>query len=178
VVLADGSRLSGTLTLDERNVVLTHGALGPVKLAVTDVARITRTLSGVTQLTGLRGEIRQRVGPIPPPAPSRVRGESGEALRMFPRTVIRYKLPQAAGARRFLATLAPVANSRVPMTAHIRAGDKKWTYTVPPDTAGVEIDLDLGSAGEIEIVTDCPETISYPCGIEWRNAFIVKDQHR
>ena len=34
--------------------------------------------------------------------------------------------------------------------------------------------IDIGSADEIEIVTDSAGAISYPCGIEWRNAIIVE----
>jgi hypothetical protein len=174
VVLADGSKLSGSLTLDEKALVLTHDALGPVTLAITDVVRIERTISGVTPLTNLSGTTREQTGPIPPPAPVVVNSESGETLRVFPHTVVRYALPKAARSRRFRATLAPVANSRIPLTAHVRAGNNKKTYTVPPDSAGVDVDIDLGKSGEIEIIVDAPETVSFPCGIEWRNAFLVE----
>ncbi len=174
VVLADGSTLSGTLTLSGQNVVLTHGVLGPMKLAVTDVARVTRSVPGVTRLTGLRGEIRERVGPIRPPAPLVVNSASGATLRMFPRTVMRYKLPKSKQTKRFRATLAPVANSRVPMTVRIRTKDKNWTYTVAADSVGVDIDVELGRAAGMDITTDCSGKISYPCGIQWRNAFLVE----
>ncbi len=174
VMLADGGKLSGKLTLDKDNLVIAHDVFGPVKLAVTDITRITRSLSGVTRLTDLKGEVRQQVGPIPPPAPSRVKGQAGDILRMFPHTVIRYKLPQSAHSRRLRATLAPVANSRTPMTTQVRTKDKKWTYTIDPKSTGVDIDIDLGKSGEIEITTDCPKAISYPCGIEWRNGLITK----
>ncbi len=174
VVLADGSTLSGTLTLSGQNVVLTHDVLGPMKLAVTDVARVTRSLPGVTGLTSLRGEIRERVGPIPPPVPLVVNSTSGATLRMFPRTVVRYTLPKAARSRRFRAALFPIANSRTPLTARIRAGSNSKTYTIPADSAGVDVDIDLGQSGVIELTADAPDAISYPCGIEWRNAFIVE----
>ncbi len=178
VVLADGSKLSGELSLDKDSIVLTHDALGPLKLPVSDIVRIRRAISDVIQLTSLQETIRQRVGPIPPPAPVLVRGEAGETLRMFPRTVVSYKLPQGEQNMRFRATLAPVANSRIPMTVHIRVGGKTSTYTIAPGTTGVDVDIELGRASEIEITTDSPETISYPCGIEWRAGFIVKDSTR
>ncbi len=175
VVLVDGSSLTGKLTLDKENLLLAHVALGLVKLSVADVARITRSLPGVTPLGSLKGEVREQVGPISPPAPLQVQSDSGDALRMFPRTAMRFSLPIGKSNRRFRATLVPVANSQFPMTAVVRAGANSKTVAVPPDSAGVGIDLDLGSADEIEIVTDSAGTISYPCGIEWRNAMIVEE---
>ena len=65
----------------------------------------------------------------------------------------------------------------VELTRKADAGAKKWTYTVPPNTTGVDIDIDLGTSDEIEIVTDSPDTVSYPCGIEWSNAFIVEKRN-
>jgi hypothetical protein len=93
---------------------------------------------------------------------------------MFPRTVMGYTLPRATQSRRLRAVLAPVANSRIALTAHIRAGGNNKTYTVSPDSAGVDVDIDLGKSSEIEIIVDASETISYPCGIQWRNAFLVE----
>lgn len=175
VVLVDGSSLTGKLTLDKENLLLAHDALGLVKLSVADVARITRSLPGVTPLGSLKGEVREQVGPISPPAPLRVQSDSGDALRMFPRTAMRFSLPIGKSNRRFRASLVPVANSRFPMTAVVRAGTNSKTVSVPPDSAGVAMDFELGSADEIEIVTDSAGTISYPCGIEWRDAMIVEE---
>jgi len=175
VVLADGSTLSGKLSLDKDTLLLDHDVLGPLELTVRDIARIARSLPGVTPFASLSGKIEEQVGPIPPPAPLLIQDESGESLRMFPRTAMRYTLPSGTGGKRFRATLAPVANSRIPMTAQIRAGSINKTFTVPSDSTGVEVDIELGSATQIQIITDSAETISYPCGIEWRNAFIIED---
>jgi hypothetical protein len=174
VALADGSTLTGKLSLDKETLLLTHNALGPVKLSLPGVARITRGLSGVTPLESLKGEVMEQAGPIPPPSPLRVQNASGDALRMFPRTAMRFKLPAGNSNRRFLANLASVANSRTPMTAILRAGSNTKTIDIPADSSGVSVSFDIGSADEIEIVTDSAGTVSYPCGIEWRNAIIVE----
>jgi hypothetical protein len=176
VVLVDGSTLTGRLSLDKDNLLLAHDALGSVKLSVADVARITRSLPGVTPLDSLKGEVLEQVGPIPPPSPVRIQSASGDALRMFPRTAMRYTLPKGKHNRSFLANLFPVANSRAPMTAILRAGSNTKTIDIPPDSSGVSVSFDIGSADEIEIVTDSASAISYPCGIEWCNAIIVEDQ--
>lgn len=176
VVLADGSTLTGTISLDKEALLLAHESLGSLKLSVADISRITRNLPGVVPLVGLKGEVKEQAGPIPPPAPLKIQSESGDALRMFPRTAMRYTLPAGKHERLFRANLVPVANSRTSMTAIVRAGANSKTVAVPPDSDGVAMDFDLGSAGEIEIVTDSAGSISYPCGIEWRNAIIVEDQ--
>jgi hypothetical protein len=89
---------------------------------------------------------------------------------------MRYTLPKGKHNRSFLANLFPVANSRAPMTAILRAGSNTKTIDIPPDSSGVSVSFDIGSADEIEIVTDSASAISYPCGIEWCNAIIVEDQ--
>lgn len=173
VTLTDGTTLSGDLAFETDRMVLTHATLGPIKLSVGEVARVHRRLSGVTPLAGLQGEVRERGGPISPPEPLRIEDASGAALRMFPRTVMRYALPKSDQPRRLRAALAPVANNRTPMTAHIRVGNAHKTYTVPPDSPGVQVEVDLGTATSFELVADAASTVSYPCGIEWRNAIVV-----
>jgi hypothetical protein len=174
VVLADGSTLTGKLSLDKENLLLDHGALGPLKLSLPGVARVIRSLPGVTPLESLQAEVLEQIGPIPPPSPLRVQSASGDALRMFPRTMMRFKMPAGSKHKRFLANMTPVANSRSPMTAILRAGSNTKTIDIPPDSSGVSVSFDVGAAYEIEIVTDSTGAISYPCGIEWRNAIIVE----
>jgi hypothetical protein len=174
VTLTDGSRLSGKLAMEEDYLVLTHASLGPVKLAVADVARVTQSLPGVTPLAELKADVRQRIGPIAPPAPQSLADGKGRILRMFPGTVVRYDLPKTAAPRRLRGVLAAVSNARVPMTAHVRAGNASKTYTVQPGGDGVAVDLDLGTATSFELVADATSPVSYPCGIEWRNATIVE----
>ena len=175
VMLTDGSTLTGKLSLDKENFLISHEALGPLKLPLADVTRITRSLPGLSSLDTLKGEVLEQIGPIPPPVPLRVEGATGAALRMFPRTTMRFKLPAGNHHRRFLANLAAVANSRTPMTAILRAGSNTKTIDIPADSSGVSVIFDIGSADEIEIVTDSAGAISYPSGIEWRNAIIVED---
>ena len=174
VTLTDGSTLSGKLALEKDQIVLTHTLLGPMNLALADVARVTRHQSGATRLVDLHGKVRERVGPIQPPAPQSLKDDAGEILRMFPRTVVRYALPKAASPRRFRGVLAPVTNARHPMKAHVRAGNAVKTYTVQPGRDGVAVNLDLGTATSFELLADATSPVSYPCGIEWRDTYIVE----
>jgi hypothetical protein len=174
VTLTDGSTLSGKLALEKDQMVLTHTLLGPMNLALSDVARVTRHQSGRTRLIDLHVKASKRAGPIPPPAPLRVDDERGTVLRMFPRTVVRYALPKAAAPKRLRGVLAPVPNARHPMKAHVRVGNAVKTYTVQPGDDGVAVYLDLGTATSFELVADATSPMSYPCGIEWRNTYIVE----
>jgi len=44
---------------------------------------------------------------------------------------------------------------------------------IPPDGGGLEVAMDLGKATEVEIIADSSGVLSYPCGIELWNAFIM-----
>jgi hypothetical protein len=173
VLLADGSTLSGKVSLVGEKIQLAHDSLGMLEIAVGDVSRITRRPGGVTPFANLEGELIERVGPITPPVPVKVKGDAGDALRMFPRTAMRYKLPKAKGDLRFRAKIAPIVNSRTPMTALVRAGGMEKSFMIPPDGGGIEVAMDLGKATEVEIIADSSGVLSYPCGIELRNAFIM-----
>ena len=173
VLLADGSTLSGKVSLVGEKIQLAHDSLGMLEIAVGDVSRITRRPGGVTPFANLEGELIERVGPITPPVPVKVKGDAGDALRMFPRTTMRYKLPKAKGSLHFRAKVAPIVNSRTPMTVLVRAGGMEKSFMIPPDGGGIEVDMDLGKATEVEIIADSSGVLSYPCGIELRNAFIM-----
>lgn len=171
VVLADGSRLTGKLALEGDGIILNHEALGKQKLVLADVSRISRGTGGaMTPFAALKGELAGSSGRIPPPLP--VETENG-ALRIYPGTVMRYRLPQAEAGLRFRAKIAPLAHGRSPMTATIRAGGKEQGFTIPPDSAGVDVDVDLGKSAEFEIAADVAGPMTYPCGIELNNAFII-----
>jgi hypothetical protein len=173
VTLTDGTRLSGKLALEEDQMVLIHTLLGPMKLALSDIERVTQHQSGALRLVDLNGKVSEGVGLIAPPAPQRLKDGSGDRLRIFPRTVVRYDLPKVTSPRHFRGVLAPVPNARQPMQAHVRVGKAVKTYTVQPGGDGVAVDLDLGTATAFELVADATSPLSYPCGIEWRNAIIV-----
>jgi hypothetical protein len=70
--------------------------------------------------------------------------------------------------------LAPIPNARPPMTVDVRVGNAVKTYTVQPGDDGVAVDLDLGTATSFELIAEASSPVSYPCGIEWRNAIIVE----
>jgi hypothetical protein len=73
------------------------------------------------------------------------------------------------------ASLSPLANSRIPVRATVRAGDKEWTLTVAPDAKAIAVDIKLGMATEMDVIVDCGGKISLPCGLDWSNAFITED---
>jgi len=175
-VLTDGSKLHGTLTFTKDGLVLTNATIGQVKLKITDVVQVTRRVPGVTSLVVLKSEIKERVGAITPPPPAWLKTAGGDVLRLFPRTIVGYKLPKSNVSRRFRGTLRPVANCRIPVTAGIRFGNTNKTYTVKPGSPAIDVDLDLGVCEKFELIAETPSVVAYPSGIEWHNAFIIEDK--
>jgi len=176
IAFADGSVLSGTLVLSDQGPSLKHAFLGDLPLDLKQVARITRRLPNVRSLTELQGELAQRVGPIPPPAPEAILGASTQALRMFPGTVMRYALPASNRPRRLRADLWPLSGGQAVVKVTVRAGGKATDFSVNPNADAQVVDLDLGTTSvlEIQVQVDASQAIVFPSGIEWHNALIVE----
>ncbi len=176
IAFADGSVLSGQLAVNDQGLLLKHALLGDLTLDLKQVARITRRLPNVHSLTELRGEIAERVGPIPPPASEAILGASGQTLRMFPGTVMRYALPASNQPRRLRAELMPLAAGQASVKVTVRVNGKATDFSVAPGADAHAVDLDLGTAAalEIQVQVDASQAIVFPSGIEWRNALIVE----
>lgn len=193
VALTDGSVLSGTLEVNDQGLSLNHALLGDMALDFKQVARITRRLPNVQPLAALQGEVVERVGPIPPPLPETVHSASGDTLRMFPGTTVRFALPKSDQARRLRAELASLTGGQASVKVTVRVNGKATDFNVgrallpvdaetgksahPTSAAEViDIDLDLGTANvlEIEVQVDPAEAIAFPSGVEWHNALIVE----
>jgi hypothetical protein len=175
VTLTDGSTLSGELTLEKDQIVLTHTLLGPVTLALSDIARVALHQSGTTRLIDLHSNVTERVGPISPPAPQHLKGAAGGVLRLFPRTVVRYDLPKSASKRSFRGVLAPIAHLKSPLVAEVNIGNAMKTFTIEPGSEGISVDIDLGDASSFELAVDSKGAVSFPSAIEWRNAYVIED---
>ena len=175
VTFADGSVLSGQLSPHEKGLQLKHAVLGEIALDFKQVARITRRLPNVRELSELKGEVVERVGPIPPPVPTMVSTASGDLIRMFPGTLMRYELPASDEPRRFRAELLPIAGGKAQVKVTVRVNGKAMDFSVAPGSDAIEVDLDLGTADvlEIRVQVDASQAIAFPSGIEWLNAMVV-----
>lgn len=178
VTFADGSVLSGQLSVNSEGLLLKHALLGDLSLDFKQVARITRRLANVRAMTELQGELVERVGPIPPPVPEAITTASGLTLRMFPGTTMRYALPASNQPRKLRAELAPLANGKASVKVTVRVNGKATEFSVAPapgmKTQAIDIDLGTATVLEIQVQVDAGQAIVFPSGIEWRNALIVE----
>jgi hypothetical protein len=176
ITFTDGSMLSGQLAVNDQGLVLKHALLGDLTLTLDQVARIMRRLPNVRSLTELRGEIVERVGPIPPPAPEIINGASGQTLRMFPGTVLRYALPASEQPRSLRAELMLVSGAQAGVKVTARAKGKTASFSLVPGGEAQVVDFDMGTATVLELETDvdASQSLKFPSGIIWRNAQIVE----
>ena len=172
VAFADGSVLTGALGSNEHGLVLIHAVLGELSLDLERLAGITRRSSKALAMTGLQAEVVERTGPILPPLPE----ASGESLRMFPGTVVRYTLPAAEQPRWLRAKLLPLSGSQAALSVTVRVNGKTRTFSVASDAGVQAVEVDLGTAAilEIEVQLDAGQAIAFPSGIEWRSAMIIE----
>lgn len=174
IVLADGSVLSGKLAVDDKGLILKHALLGNLTLDLKQVARITRHMSKVLNLTELQGKVIKQIGPIPPPSPQTINSASGPVLRMFPGTVTRYTLPTSDKPRRLRAELTSLPSTQASVKVTVRINGKAKDFSIAPGAVPQPVDLDLGSAKVLEIQVDASQTIAFPSGVEWHNTLIME----
>lgn len=176
ITFTDGSMLSGQLAVNDQGLVLMHALLGDLTLTLDQVARIMRRLPNVRSLTELRGEIVERVGPIPPPAPEIINGASGQTLRMFPGTVLSYALPASEQPRSLRAELMLVSGAQAGVKVTARAKGKTASFSLVLGGEVQVVDFDMGTATVLELETDvdASQSLQFPSGIIWRNAQIVE----
>lgn len=176
LTLVDGSILSGKIKIDKEGFVLTHTVLGSVKLALGDIAKMSRNSGGRSSLVSLKSKIREQSGAIHPPAPLKLNNDQGEVLRMYSNSKIKFTVPKSASKKGFRGVLAPIDHLRQALTVEIKAGATKKSFTVQPNSEGIPVDIDIDTASEIELAVFTDSAVSFPSAIEWRNAYIIEDQ--
>jgi hypothetical protein len=175
--LTDGSLFRGQLAFESNKLVLTHATLGPLAFGWDAVHYVQRTPEGVNWLDRLAPSDLQRVGPVLPPSPPTVieSAERGHlrAVRMLPRTVARYQLPES-GDQMFRAQLAPVVGCRADVTVKILAGDREvWQKKVGAGSQRLAVAADLSGATEMTLEVDFSGHLAFPCGVNWFDAHLV-----
>jgi hypothetical protein len=175
VVLKDGSRLSGKVSLDSDSVILKHAGLGPIKLKIAHISQVTFHKTGIIHLSSLKSAVSEKTGPLPPPNPVTIKRGSQDLMRIFPRTVVRFSLGKSQSNRRFKAILKPVVNCSGSLSVTLRCGSSKKQFTVDPDSKGLAVDFDLKLGQELEMIVDTKQAVSYPNGIEWHKAIIIEE---
>ncbi len=177
--LTDGSLLRGRLAVENDKLALTHPTLGSLSFGWDSIRHVQRTPDGVSWFDRLQPSTVERVGPVlPPPAPSVVETADQDclkAVRMLPRTVARYRLPDTSGSRReFRAQLAPLTGSRAAVIVRILAGERVvFEQQISAASDPISVVADLSEAKEMAIEVDFDGPLAFPCGVDWQDAYLL-----
>ena len=96
-------------------------------------------------------------------------------MRIYPRTVVRFNLAKSQSNRRFKAILKPIINCSSTLSVTLRSGSNKKEFIVEPGSKGLAVDFDLKMGNDLEMIVDTKQAVSYPNGIEWHKAIIIKE---
>jgi hypothetical protein len=178
--LVDGSILSGKVTLDGENLVLAHPVLPSISVAWTQVNYFRRARPDVLWLSQVRDvETRLQGAPFPAAAPHAVdaRAWGGQSvvhtIRLGAETVAVYPLP-AGGKRVFRARVAPLHGSRGEVVVGLEVSGRTLFKEALASGAGSKVlSLDLPAGDTLTVHVSFGERLSYPCGIDLGDAYVV-----
>jgi hypothetical protein len=177
VGLVDGSLLRGKFKIVAEQVVLEHEILGSLHFDWSTIRYVRRAVKDVVWLDTVNADIQDRIGPVlPPPPPALVRSSDAgffRAIRMMPKTITHYELPANESNRTLRAVLAPVPGSRAVCKVRVRSGDRTlWEDEVKPGAEPVDLVIDLVDTIKLTIEVDFGDQLAFPCGVDWRDAFV------
>lgn len=178
VALTNGNLLRGRLTLKENELILDQGPLGRVNLQWESVHYFRRARNGILWLDQTAAKVLERVGPaLPPPEPSIVKSIDPRflrAIRLMPRTVVEYSIPNGKMPRSLRGSISPVPKCRATLQARIKAGDKVlWEKQISPGSGSLPIEVDLPPVTKITLEVATVGAIAFPCGIDGQDLHIM-----
>lgn len=184
VGLVDGSILMGTVELDGENLVVTNPVLASISVAWSNVRYLRRARPDVmwlSQATDIETDLKG--APFPPSPPHSIdagaRQDAGflNATRIGARTMARYGMPVAVGKREFRAVMAPVLGLREKVMFSLEVSGKGvFKQQLDAKTKPQVLALDLPDGDELVVNVDFGERLSYPCGVDMGDAYVVTQQ--
>ena len=73
----------------------------------------------------------------------------------------------------FRGVLAPTPGGRAGATVKIRQGEKVlWEKNISADSSPLEVKAELREAAELIIEVDFSGRLAFPCGVDWRDAYV------
>jgi len=178
IALADGSLLRGKVAFEGQKVQLAHASLGNLSFEWKTVRHLRRALPGVTWLDAISPEVAESVGPFAKPPAPRVEAADSEALRvlrMMPRTVTKFHVPEGSD-RVFRARLASVAGSNADVRVRVRAAETVvFDELVSPTEEAIAVEARIPESGatDLSIEVDFDGRLAFPCGVEWLDGFVA-----
>ncbi len=177
--LMDGGVLHGGTSFEGNQVLVSHPALGDLKLEWNAVRYLRRQVAGLTWLEQAKMTVLERIGPALPPPPPRWHEANDDshlhALRIMPHTVVRFALKTGPNRNGLFRTqLSAVPGSRADLKVTILAGGATlWDQRVAAGSKPIPLSLDLSNAEEFTIEVQFDGPLAFPCGIDLRDAHVL-----
>ncbi len=177
--LVDGSLLFGEITFEGDKLAVKHATLEKIAVPWNSVHYLRRSTPNVRWLDRAESTIVERRGPaLPPPAPELIEPTDAthlRAIRMMPRTVVRYQIP-AQHAKALRGQLVPVPGCRANLSVRVLAGDAEvWQQKVTADGTIIPVAIDLSKANTdaLTLEVDFDGPLAFPCGVDWRDTHVI-----
>ena len=196
VGLVDGTVLRGRAKPAQGGVSLQHATLGTLTLGAKMIRYIRRHNAPAVDLA----EVWTRSAPAAASASITSHGLTGRtpqgrpvevihagdeqrggatyltAVRVRPKSVVRYRLPQAAGGSvKLTGRMGPVEGARGDVRIRIAAGDRVLLEKeFAPDAGEVALRLDVPAGSELVFDVDFGRRIGFPAGICLKDPLLIR----
>ncbi|MBJ07258.1 MAG: hypothetical protein CMO40_09125 [Verrucomicrobiaceae bacterium] len=177
--LADGSLLYGATSFEGSQLVIQHQGLGELKVPWTSVRYLRRTAPDLVWLDATKGTVLESIGPaLPPPAPrltTRITDTHARSLRIMPHTILHLALPESLRPAIFRGQLHLVPGNRARLEITVLDGSSPvWTRKINPGTDPIPLSLKLPAGRELTIRVTFDGPLAFPCGIDLRDAHVIR----
>ncbi|MCE5326870.1 MAG: hypothetical protein LLG01_10685 [Planctomycetaceae bacterium] len=188
LTLADGSILYGQVQATAAGLTLVHPVLGNLTIAPQAWLGFRKRAANVTWLADVEPSSLQTYPlirrPADPPKTEHLRagddatlgGRSVARLHIWPRTVVAWKLPGAAGGKlQFRAAVAMTEGSRGPARMRLSQGDKMlFDQAIAPGAASpVVVAFEAQAGAELKLEVDFDVAVRLPCEVTVDDPHVV-----
>ena len=180
--LVDRSILRGKVGLDDEKIILEHPVLETVDIPWEKLRYLIRSDKRTRWLNDFQDRKVDTSGPLGKhPGVEHLDLRKADkpslsAVRVFPQTVLRYKLPTKgqSDSRVLRTSLSPVPGSLGDATITLSLGNKEFykkELSAESETENISIPLPAGN--DLVVSVDFGKRLSYPCGIDMHDAHLA-----
>ena len=180
--LVDGSILRGKVGLKDEKIILEHPVLETVGIPWEKLRYLIRSDKRTRWLNDFQDRKVDTSGPLGKhPGVEHLDLRKADkpslsAVRVFPQTVLRYKLPTKGqnDSRVLRTSLSPIPGSLGDATITLSLGNKEFykkELSAESETENISIPLPAGN--DLVVRVDFGKRLSYPCGVDMHDAHLA-----
>lgn len=188
--LIDGSTFRGKIAPKDGGLELQHAVLGRVEVPVESVRAVLRHPPSVAYITefpkdSVKTFCLARKGAAPQSMECPTDGASSarsmpcvRAIRILPKTEIRYRLPGQAGKKlKFRASLGCIDGAQGAVKVRVTAaGRTLYDQELPAEAGPTLLNVDVSGGEELLIEVDFAGRIAFPAGVVLGDPHSVEDR--